>query len=206
MKILKYFRFLFYKIFLNRFLPPYKIKSKDNLQVGDMTFHNGNFNVSGDQKVKIGKYCAFGKNVSIITSNHDYNFPSIQGTFYSVFFQSGHPGVIQNPPNKERTKGNIFIGNDVWISHNVTILSGVTIGDGVCIANNSVVTKDIDSYSVVAGVPAKIIKKRYDNDKIKYLEEIKWWDWDKNKIMRNKEFFFSNLNKIDLNELINKVQ
>jgi acetyltransferase-like isoleucine patch superfamily enzyme len=206
MKILNYIHYLFIKFFLKRFYPPFKIKSNSLLQAGKMSYHNGNFSVSGDQKVFIGKYCAFGKNVSIITSNHDYNYPSIQGTFYSVFFRSAHPGVLKNPPNKERTKGNIIIGNDVWISHNVSILSGVTIGNGVCIANNSIVTKDIEAYSVVAGIPAKVIKKRYDIDKIKYLQEIKWWDWDEDKIVRNKDFFFVDLNKISLTEIINKVQ
>lgn len=180
---------------------PLKIIPTNNLSVGKMSYHNGNFNFRGDQKGVIGNYCAFGKNVSVITSNHDYNFASIQGTFYSFYFNINHPGVTQVPPNKERTKGDVFIGNDVWIADNVAILSGVKIGDGACIGNNSIVTKDVEPFSIVGGIPAKEIKKRFNDEKINFLKELKWWDWDEEKIVRNKLFFISNINKIDIMDL-----
>jgi len=180
---------------------PLQVEESSNLKVGKMTYHNGDFRFRGDQKGSIGNYCAFGKNVTIITSNHDYNFTSIQGTFYDYYFQSSHPGILQTPPNIERTKGDVIIGNDVWISDNVTILSGITIGDGACIGNNTIVTKDIAPFSIVAGIPGKEIKKRFSNDKIAFLLELSWWKWDEDKIKRNKEFFFTNINSRSVEEL-----
>jgi acetyltransferase-like isoleucine patch superfamily enzyme len=192
--------------FINRFIVvkkyvPSEIKSSHKLIAGKMSFHNGNLDIRGDQEVFIGSYCAFGKNVSIITSNHDYNYLSIQGTFYNHYFQSDHPGVLQYPPNKARTKGRVEIGNDVWIADNVTILSGVSIGNGACIGNNSIVTKNIEPYSINAGIPAKEIKKRYDSDKIILLEDLKWWNWNTEKIVRNRKLFFLNLNEMSTSEI-----
>ena len=77
------------------------------------------------------------------------------------------------------------MGNDVWIGQNVTIMSGVKIGDGAIIAANSVVTKNVDSYSIVGGNPAKFIKKRFDDELIEYLFKLKWWNWSKEKISEN---------------------
>jgi acetyltransferase-like isoleucine patch superfamily enzyme len=189
------------QIFFKKKYSPLIIIPTDNLSVGKMSYHNGNFNFRGDQKGIIGSYCAFGKNVTVMTSNHDYNFPSIQGTFYSFYFDEEHPGVSQMPPNKERTKGAVFIGSDVWIADNVTILSGVRIGDGACIGNNSIVTKDVDAFSIVAGIPAREIKKRFDLEKIDFFKELQWWNWDVEKINRNKLFFMTDINKVTLNFL-----
>lgn len=82
-------------------------------------------------------------------------------------------------------KGDIVIGNDVWIGYEATILSGVTIGDGAIIGAKAVVTKDVPAYSVVGGVPAKEIKRRFDADTIQKLQQIKWWDWSYEKIQRS---------------------
>ena len=79
-------------------------------------------------------------------------------------------------------KGDIVIGNDVWIGYEATILSGVTIGDGAIIGAKAVVTKDVPPYSVVGGVPAKKIKQRFDAETIQKLQQLKWWDWPDEKI------------------------
>lgn len=79
-------------------------------------------------------------------------------------------------------KGDIVIGNDVWIGYEATILSGITIGDGAIIGAKSVVTKDVPAYSVVGGIPAKEIKPRFDSATIQKLQRIKWWDWPYEKI------------------------
>lgn len=82
-------------------------------------------------------------------------------------------------------KGNIKIGNDVWVGHNATIMSGVTIGDGAIIATNSTVVRDVAPYSIVGGNPAKLIKFRFPEATIEKLLELKWWDWDIEKITKN---------------------
>ena len=82
-------------------------------------------------------------------------------------------------------KGDIVIGNDVWIGYEAVILSGVTIGDGAIIGTRAVVTKDVPSYTIVGGVPAKPIRKRFDEETIQKLEEIRWWDWEEERIKRN---------------------
>jgi virginiamycin A acetyltransferase len=83
------------------------------------------------------------------------------------------------------TKGDTIIGNDVWIGHKVIIMPGVKVGDGAIIATNSTVIKDVEPYSIVGGNPAKEIKKRFPEKRISKLLEIKWWDWDINKITKN---------------------
>lgn len=181
--------------------PPYLIKSNSLISAGKMSYHNGNFIIQGGQKIYIGNFCAFGENIRIITENHDYNYPAIQYIFHRHFFMKNHPGNYNFPPNKEKTKGPVIIGNDVWIGHNVTILSGIEIGDGACIGTGSLITKNITPYSIVGGVPARLIKMRFREEIIEYLQEIKWWNWDENKIKRNKDFFYSNLNLLTLDEI-----
>ena len=87
--------------------------------------------------------------------------------------------VIDNPNIQI---GDIIIGNDVWIGYEAVILPGVTIGDGAVIGCRAVVTKDVPPYTIVGGVPAKPIRKRFDEETIKELQKIKWWDWPEEKI------------------------
>ena len=81
--------------------------------------------------------------------------------------------------------GSVVVGNDVWIGQNVTVMPGVHIGDGAIIGTNSVVASDIPPYSVAAGNPCRVIRKRFDDEFIAYLLELKWWDWDIEKIEAN---------------------
>ena len=101
-----------------------------------------------------------------------YPFGHINQDTFNSFDGVGHP----------QTKGDVIIGNDVWIGSNVTIMSGVKIGDGACIASHSVVTKNVEPYTVVGGNPAKVIKKRFNNDVINKLLELKWWDKEDDEI------------------------
>jgi virginiamycin A acetyltransferase len=95
-------------------------------------------------------------------------------------------------------KGNINIGNDVWIGYNSTIMAGVTIGDGAIIAANSTVVKNVEPYTTVGGNPAKEIKKRFSRETIKKLLQLKWWDWEIDKITRNVQ----NLTSCNIENLI----
>jgi carbonic anhydrase/acetyltransferase-like protein (isoleucine patch superfamily) len=85
-------------------------------------------------------------------------------------------------PGYPFSKGNVSIGNDVWIGYDALILSGVTIGDGAVIAARSVVTKDIEPFSIVAGVPARHIRYRFSEEIIASLQEISWWNWPREKV------------------------
>ncbi len=82
-------------------------------------------------------------------------------------------------------KGNIVVGNDVWIGYEAVILAGVTIGDGAIIGARAVVTKDVPPYTIVGGVPAKPIRKRFNEEMIDTLLKLKWWDWSKERIAKN---------------------
>ena len=130
--------------------------------------------------LSIGNFCSIGLNVKIYLGNgigHDT-------TFVSTYpFGCIHTNIFNNVINKSRnTNGNVVIGNDIWIGANVTIMSGVTIGDGAVIANNSHVVKNVESYSIIGGNPAKLIKYRFTNEQIEQLLKIKWWYWDDKKI------------------------
>tara|TARA_B110000208_G_scaffold873_1_gene1084 strand:+ start:2487 stop:3032 length:546 start_codon:yes stop_codon:yes gene_type:complete len=175
----------------------------NNVIIGKNTNFAGSKNLSANKNAKIiiKKYCAIADGISIFTVNHDPHYPAIQGIFYKDYFNSKHPGELKYPPSKERTKGNVIIGNNVWIGRNVFIGSGVTIGDGAIIGANSVVTKNIPSYHMACGNPCVIKKKIFDDDKIKFLLDLKWWDWDENKIKKNKNFFFINLTTTCIDDL-----
>ena len=82
-------------------------------------------------------------------------------------------------------KGDIIIGNDVWIGYEAVILAGVTIGDGAVIGSRAVVTKDVPPYTIVGGVPAKTIRRRFDEDTIRELLRLRWWDWPEEMIKEN---------------------
>lgn len=93
-------------------------------------------------------------------------------------------------------KGDVVIGEDVWIGSNAVICSGVHIGRGAVVGAGAVVTKDILPYTINAGVPSRIIRKRFTEGQIAFLEEKKWWLWSKEKIKRNKEFFISEVDDL----------
>ena len=81
--------------------------------------------------------------------------------------------------------GDIVVGNDVWIGYEAIVLAGVTIGDGAIIGSRAVVTKDVPPYTIVGGIPSKRIRKRFDDAVIERLEDLRWWDWDEEKIRRS---------------------
>ncbi len=140
----------------------------------------------GGARVTIGKYCAIGSDIKIISSNHDIKKANLQSKFATDFFNQ----------SIDVLKGETKIGNNVWIGDSVIILPGVQIGDGAVIGAGSIVTKNIPPFAVAVGNPAKVIKFRFSQKIIKKLLKISWWNWPNDKILLNKSFFNTDLTLI----------
>jgi acetyltransferase-like isoleucine patch superfamily enzyme len=122
----------------------------------------------------IGKYCSFADGIEIfLGGNHRVDWV----TTYP-FSAIAHWPEAANIPGHPATKGDVIIGSDVWIGSQATILSGVTVGDGAVIGTRSVVARDIPAYGVVVGNPARLIRKRFSDEIIARLLEVRWWDWN----------------------------
>ena len=177
-----------------------------NIIVGDYTYYDDfedvhnfeknvkyHFDFTGDQLI-IGKFCMIASDVKFIMNGANHLSNAIS-TYPFAVFGNGWESAMEGKtyPNK----GNIEIGNDVWIGYNATIMAGVKIGDGAIIATNSTVVSDVEPYSIVGGNPAKEIKKRFSPDIISRLLKLQWWNWDIEKITENVQ----NLTDLDLEKL-----
>lgn len=141
-----------------------------NSEVGSYTYFAGFNSV---MNAKIGKFCSIGSNVSIGPGRHPIEYVSTSPVFYSAYKQCGFTFADKSYYNE---MGTVKIGNDVWIGANAVIFDDITVGDGAVIAAGAIVTKDVEPYSVVGGVPAKFIKKRFSEEIIDKLLNYKWWD------------------------------
>jgi acetyltransferase-like isoleucine patch superfamily enzyme len=130
------------------------------------------------KQLRIGKYCSIAKGVTIyLGSEHR---PDWATTYpFNIYWPEAH--AIKGHP---QSKGDVVIGNDVWIATDALVLSGVHIGDGAVIGARAVITRDVAPYMIVAGNPAKPIRSRFDQPTIDRFLALKWWDWPKDKIAR----------------------
>ncbi len=165
-----------------------------NIIVGDYTYYDDFetvenfeknvkylFDFTGDQLI-IGKFCMIASDVTFIMNGANHLSEAISTYPFAIFGEDWSDAM----EGKEYpTKDNTIIGNDVWIGYGATIMPGVHIGDGAIIATKSVVTKNVAPYSIVGGNPAKEIRKRFSEEEIKKLLEIRWWDWSIEKITKN---------------------
>lgn len=170
------------------------IVKNPNIIVGDYTYYDDFDNVENFEKnvkylfdfvgdkLVIGKFCMIASDVKFIMNGANHLTDSLSTYPFSIF-ENGWEKAMEGKTYPQ--KGNITIGNDVWIGYNATIMAGVTIGDGAIIATNSTVIKDVAPYSIVGGNPAKEIKKRFPDKTIAKLLELQWWNWDIEKITAN---------------------
>lgn len=156
-----------------------------NVAVARYTYISPNSIIS---HANIGTFCSIGRNIHCIGANHPIDFLSTHPVFYSTHKQCG----------KSFTDSELFdeflqieIGNDVWIGSNAVILGGIKVNNGAIIGAGSVVTKDVSPYSIVGGNPAKHLRFRFDECTIKQIQDLTWWDWDDDTILRNIKKFQS---------------
>lgn len=174
------------------------IITNPNIIVGDYTYYDDfedvfnfeknvkyHFDFIGD-KLIIGKFCMIASGVTFIMNGANHQMNGITTYPFGVFGYGWEKAMLtlKNCPYK----GDTIVGNDVWIGANATIMPGIHIGDGAIIATNSTVTKDVPPYAIVGGNPATEIRKRFSDSKINELLEMKWWDWNVEKITENLDY------------------
>lgn len=165
-----------------------------NIEIGEFTIYNDfvhdprdfqrnnvlyHYPINGD-KLVIGRFTSIACGAKFLFTSANHALGSLSTYTFPLFYEEWGHGmkVTESWDNK----GDIVIGNDVWIGYEAVILSGVTIGDGAIIGARAVVTKDVPPYTIVGGVPAKPIRKRFSDEDIARLLELKWWDWPVEKI------------------------
>lgn len=168
--------------------------TKPNIEVGDFTiyndrlcdpcgFENNNvlyqYPINGD-KLKIGKFCSIACGTKFLFNSANHTMKSLSNYTFPIFYEQWEHGLPVT--DAWDNKGDIVIGNDVWIGYEAVILAGVTVGDGAVIGARAVVTKDVPPYTIVGGVPAKPIRKRFSEDVIQTLLGLRWWDMPAEKI------------------------
>ena len=173
------------------------VKNPDIL-VGDFTIYNdfvrdprqferGNvlyhYPINRD-KLVIGKFCSIACGAKFLFTSANHKQKSLSTYPFPIFFEEWGLDV-RDITDAWDNRGGISIGNDVWIGYEAVILSGVTVGDGAVIGARAVVTRDVPPYTIVGGVPAKPIRRRFSEDTVSALEKIRWWDWPEERIKRH---------------------
>lgn len=170
--------------------------TRDNIIVGDYTIYNDFYNNPEDfenrnviynypvnkDKLIIGKFCSIACGAKFLFNSANHTLHSLSTYPFPIFNEEWDKSM--KPCQAWDNKGDIVIGNDVWIGFEVVIMAGVTIGDGAIIGTRAVVTKNVEPYSIVGGVPAKFIKMRFEKDVVDELLGIRWWDLQTDKISK----------------------
>lgn len=172
-----------------------QVVTNPNIIVGDYTMYNDFVNdptefeknnvlyhypINGDRLI-IGKFCSIACGAKFLFNSANHSLTSLSTYPFPIFFEEW--GLDRRQVTRAWDyKGDIVIGNDVWIGYEAVILAGVTIGDGAIIGTRAVVTKDVPPYTIVGGVPANPIRKRFPDDTIASLLALRWWDWPEERI------------------------
>jgi Acetyltransferase (isoleucine patch superfamily) len=172
--------------------------TKPNIIVGDYTMYNDFVNdpikfeknnvlyhypINHD-KLIIGKYCSIACGAKFMFTSGNHTMSSLSTYPFPIFYEEWELGGCSVTEAWDN-KGDIVIGNDVWIGYEAVVMQGVHIGDGAIVGTRAVVTKDVPPYTIVGGIPAKEIKKRFSDEVIEKLKELHWWDWDEQAVQRN---------------------
>lgn len=172
--------------------------TRNNIKIGDFTIYNDfcddprdfeknnvlyQYPINNDRLI-IGKFCSIACKAKFLMTSGNHALKSLSTYTFPIFYEEWDLD-ISDIKDAWDNKGDIEIGNDVWVGYDALIMSGVKIGDGAIVGARSVVTKDVPPYAIVGGTPAKIIKKRFSDDTILKLLKIKWWDWPYEKIQLN---------------------
>lgn len=136
------------------------------------------------ERLVIGKFCSIACGAKFLFNSANHTLRSLSTYIFPVLFEEWGLDVARIPEAWDN-RGDIVIGNDVWIGYDAVVLAGVTVGDGAIIAARAVVTKDVPPYTIVGGVPARPIRRRFSDSEIDQLLELKWWDWPEEKIGRS---------------------
>lgn len=174
------------------------VVTNPNIQIGDYTMYNDfvhdprqfeknnvlyHYPINGDT-LRIGKFCSIACGAKFLFASANHTQASVSTYPFPIFFKEWDLD-IGDVTSAWDHKGDIVIGNDVWIGYEAVVMAGVTIGDGAIIGARAVVTKDVPPYTIVGGVPAREIRRRFSDDVIARLQELKWWDWPAEQIQRN---------------------
>jgi virginiamycin A acetyltransferase len=145
---------------------------------------------SDGNTVHIGSYTAIGDQLTVICDSHKTIYPCMQKTLHV------RHGFVRNTSG-----GDVVIGPGCWVGDRVTILQGVTVGAGAVLAAGAVVSRDVEPYAIVGGLPAKPIRRRCSIENAEALVESNWWDWPEDRISRNRQFFECEIEQVSANEL-----
>ena len=174
-----------------------------NIQIGEYTIYNDFYNnplefqknnvlyhypINSD-KLIIGKFCSIACGTKFLMNCANHTLHSLSTYTFPLFSEEWEHKM--NVRNSWDNRGDIIIGNDVWIGYEAVILSGVNIGDGAIIGTRAVVTKDVPPYTIVGGSPARVLKKRFSDDIIDKLLKMKWWNWPVEKIAKSLKYIQS---------------
>lgn len=168
-----------------------------NIEVGEHTIYNDfvrdprdfeknnvlyHYPVNGDRLV-IGRFCSIACGAKFMFTSGNHSMQSLANYTFPIFFDEWGLDA-KDICDAWDNKGDTVIGNDVWIGYEAVIMPGVKIGDGAVIGTRALVTKDVPPYTIVGGVPAKPIRRRFDDATVEKLEALRWWDWDEDRLKR----------------------